>query len=325
MVEIRLHGPLAAQFGKVWNLEVSTPAEALRAIEVNAKGFLKKLVELDKEGLGFRLKTNTHDLAEDELTCKIGRTMKRLDIIPVVKGSSAVTRIIVGVALVAAAVYLGPAAYAVAGWGGTGVVGSMGASVLMGMGVSLALGGISELLTPKVGTSDFQNDSTQSWTLNGPGNTVDQGYPVPVIYGEVLTGGYVVSAGMSVAEAAGGVTDPTVKITGTLSQSPWIYPTDKATKVVFKLTTSTYNVDNANHDWTINNVVGSSAASAVIVPSGASAVVTVTVPKSAQGQQLSILTWVTVTGTFDGMPVTATHEVTLKAKVNVEDLLGYGG
>lgn len=307
MVEIRLHGPLAAQFGRVWNLEVSTPAEALRAIEANAKGFLKKIAELDKAGLGFRLKANTHDLAEEELTCRIGRTLKRLDIIPVVRGSSSVTRIIIGAALIAVAI-MRPQMLAFIGTTGFSMVGSVGAS--------LVIGGISELLAPKIGTSDVSSDGTQTWTLNGPGNTVDQGYPVPVIYGEVLTGGYVVSAGMSVAEVAGGVADPTANITGTLSQSPWIYPTNKDTKVVFKLTASSYNIDNANYDWTINNVVGSSAASAVLAPSGASAVITITVPKSAQAQQLSLLTWVTVTGTFDGMPATATKEVTLKAKVN---------
>lgn len=199
MVEVRLHGPLA-QFGKVWNLEIETPAEAIRLIRVNTKGFLRKIKELSDQGMVFRLRTNTHDLSEDELECKTSK-MTRLDIIPVVAGANAGLRFIVGAVLVAVGViYQQP-------WA-------------ISMGASLMLGSVVEWLTPVPSQKDYNSpEGKQSWTISGPGNTVEQGYPVPVIYGTVLTGGYVVSAGMSVAEATDGTLVPSVSLGGRLSDA----------------------------------------------------------------------------------------------------------
>ena len=66
------------------------------------------------------------------------------------------------------------------------------------MGASLIMGGVIELLTPqqKVTSSGDSADNTPSYNFNGPVNTTAQGHPVPLAYGEVMTGSAVISAGV---------------------------------------------------------------------------------------------------------------------------------
>ena len=88
---------------------------------------------------------------------------------------------------------------------GTGFL-SASASVAIGsIGVSLALGGISQLLTPTPKISqgaDSTSDPRKSYSFSGIQNVSRQGVPVPVIYGEVFTGSIVISAGINTEEVA---------------------------------------------------------------------------------------------------------------------------
>jgi hypothetical protein len=38
--------------------------------------------------------------------------------------------------------------------------------------------------------------------MSGPGNTSDQGAPVPLVYGEVITGGVLISGGVDIEKIA---------------------------------------------------------------------------------------------------------------------------
>lgn len=185
MVEVRLHGALAAEFGRVWNLEVSSTAEAVSALSTLRPRFRAAIMRLHKAGSVFRIRTRAGDLIESELHLPISDG-SRIDIIPIIAGASAGVRFVVGVALmvvgVAAAGFLGPAApYVVAA------------------GFSLAVGSVVQWLTPvPPRTQQESATSLESWTISGPTNTGDQGSPVPIIYGEVLTGATAISAGISV-------------------------------------------------------------------------------------------------------------------------------
>lgn len=186
MVEVRLHGALAQQFGQRWDLDISSPAEAVAAIECGRPGFREAIRKLDRMGMVFRVRTKTHDYGDDDVTAFLGDN-KRLDIIPVVRGASAGTRFVIGAILAVVG-------YAF-GWTGIG-------AVVGNVGVGLMVGSVVEWLTPKPQKPNTSDNGLQSWTFSGPSNTTDQGVPVPVIYGEVLTGGIVVSAGVSVDERA---------------------------------------------------------------------------------------------------------------------------
>jgi predicted phage tail protein len=178
MVEVRLHGALAAEFGKVFHFDIKTPQEAVRAIEAGRPGFRKRIMDLDRKGMVFRVRTKTHDYGNDDVHMTLG-AQKRIDIIPIIAGASAGVRFVIGAVL---AVY-----------------GFMTGNVYaMSAGVSLMMGSVAEWLTPTPKKNDVKK--LESWAVSGPTNTVDQGTPVPIIYGEVLAGGYTISAGISVSE-----------------------------------------------------------------------------------------------------------------------------
>lgn len=244
MVEIRLHGALAKQFGKVWNLNVSSPKEAFFAIDANAPGFLNRVLALDRAGMCFRVRTKDHDYSNEDVTMKLGGA-KRMDIIPIVMGASAGVRFVVGATLVAIGyVFPGTAKFTVP------------------MGVSLMLGSVVEWLTKVPQKSDMPG-GLQSWTINGPVNTADQGLPVPIIYGEVLTGGHVVSAGISTSPVTTGHVDtPYVFIGGQADVSIW--PEERVAPylvtVVIMLTAGTVSIaEPFTYTWGYTGLVGAQA------------------------------------------------------------------
>ena len=204
LTAIHLHGPLARDFGKVWTLDIGSPAEAVRAIEANRPGFMQAIMDLDAKGLVFRVRAGKgkrrEDLGEEDICNPIG-SRNRVDIIPIVVGAGAGIRFITGALMVAVA--LNPATF---GLLAMNTAGAWGAQALMGVGMSLMLGAVSEWLTPKPPGPGQQAASLNSYSFNGPQNNVDQGLPVPVIYGEVLAGSYVVSAEISTQDLIGGGT-----------------------------------------------------------------------------------------------------------------------
>ena len=194
MIDVHLHGPLGGQFGKVWSLDVRSVREAVHAIDCMTGKFRAAIMDLDKKGLVFKIVTSSgHELDNDTIEHNITGA-NRIDITPVVRGSSAGTRFVVGALMVTAAFVM------TAGSSG----GLSGPSAMLAQaGVGLMLGSVVEWLTPVPKKADENGAATgQSWSINGPTNTVEQGQPVPIIYGEVLTGGYVVSAGISVSSVS---------------------------------------------------------------------------------------------------------------------------
>lgn len=203
MVEVRLHGALAARFGRQWHFDIHSPAEAVRALQCARPDFNDVVEELSEKGMDFRVRSKNHDYGERELVMRLG-SVKRIDIIPIVRGSSAGVRVVVGAVLVAVGYYA-----AGTGWG------SAISPYLISAGMSLILGGIVEMLTPVQRKEEYDKNVVRSWTMDGPTNTADQGSPVPVIYGEVLAGGVTINAGLLAAQLApGGTVTPSATITG---------------------------------------------------------------------------------------------------------------
>lgn len=72
-------------------------------------------------------------------------------------------------------------------------------TAIAGMGVSMILGGVIQLLTPvpraKKGSDAPEN--APSYTFAGAVNTQAQGNPVPLLYGRMIVGSAVISAGLN--------------------------------------------------------------------------------------------------------------------------------
>lgn len=183
---IRLGGELGKRFGRVHRLAVESPAEAIRALSANHPDLRSYMAESDADGVGYRVIVGKADMAGlDHLHDPSGRL--EIKLVPVVRGGKGgLFEVFAGVALIAAAAIAGPMGY--------GLVGTAIASMAFSVGVSLALGGISQLLSPNP-----KSTSTEaSYIFGGPINTLAAGMPVPIMYGNLIVGGAVISGGITV-------------------------------------------------------------------------------------------------------------------------------
>lgn len=184
--EVRLYGALGERFGRVHRLAVATAAEAVRALCANFPGFEAALLEVAP---GYRVRVGDRRLeVADEVRDPSG-ARERIAIIPVLAGAkSEFTRIILGVALIAASFFV-PGLPALA------------ANALIGLGASMVLGGVAQMLAPtpaQQAGADYENKP--SYIFDGPTNTSAQGLPVPVGYGRLIVGSAVISAAITTEE-----------------------------------------------------------------------------------------------------------------------------
>ncbi len=190
---IKLSGSLARQFGRENKLAVANTAEAVRALCAMRPGFEKFLMEAKDRGLTFAVFVDRENITKDELNNPIGASVIR--IMPVLAGSkrAGVLNVIAGAVLTAVGAVM------VFGLGWTGV-GAFVGKTLMASGISMMDGGIVQMQTPVPKDRQREEDDRRSYTFNGPLNARAQGASVPLLYGELIVGSVVVSAGISVED-----------------------------------------------------------------------------------------------------------------------------
>lgn len=194
MRDIYLHGALGAKYGKKYSFDINTVGEAIRALGVNFRGFIDDMKQGSYEIVRGNPEKGIFMSLDDVNTFKLG--VGDLHIIPVIEGEKSgqdTTKIIIGAAIVGAALIFSGGALAGALPVIGGFTGLTYGSVAM-MGISIALAGVSGSHTKETGSVD----SNESFTTSGPGNTSKQGGAVPLIYGEVITGGILVSGGLEI-------------------------------------------------------------------------------------------------------------------------------
>ena len=198
---IRLHGELGRLFGRVHRLAVQSSAEAVRALGVLFPEFRAYLANSRDRGLAFAVFYGKRNIGQDELGHPPGDAEIR--IAPVVHGSKSGggLQVVLGVALMAAAVVTGPAGWAglasASSWGAAlGAGGLAGASAMVGL--SLAIGGVAQMITGQQAKIDSGEavDNRPSYNFSGIKNTVTQGNPVPLCYGEMTVGSAQLSLGI---------------------------------------------------------------------------------------------------------------------------------
>jgi predicted phage tail protein len=194
--KIKLYGKLAKFIGhRVLEADVATAAEAVRFLLANWPE-----LEAHMSDQHYRVSIGTYDIDLEELHHPAGAAP--ISFVPVVTGAGAVGRIIAGIALIALAIVFAPGG-ALAGAAFT--LGSQAVTIIAGIGISLALGGVAQLLTPtpKVPQgADNQDDPRKSYSFSGIQNTSRQGVPVPIVYGETIVGSVVISAGIDTVQVA---------------------------------------------------------------------------------------------------------------------------
>jgi predicted phage tail protein len=208
MIKVNLHGKLGKDLGESWEFDVDSPAEAIRAIEVNTKKLRKWILSsIDKyEYMIFINRNNLFteskefktlkDLKDSELYLNLNKKYNEIDIIPKIIGENDVFdsdwfKVGAGSLAVAGGVILAVAVPALAPLG-------IGIAIA---GIGLIASGVSGMMSKPPPSIPFTAQQVNpidglgeaggptSYLFNGPINTVGEGGPVPIGYGELIIGG----------------------------------------------------------------------------------------------------------------------------------------
>lgn len=206
MRKVHLHGTLE-KHGAVWELEVLTAAEAIAALRANKP----EIVEDLRHGSWVVLRgdPDTGIALDEEAVSGMQLGDADLHIMPEIEGAknnSGTIKAVLGVALIVAsggsAAFLGNPIMAAGSvtWG----------NAMTQMGLAMTLTGVSSMLSPEQESADEE----KSYTFSGPTSRYGQGQAIPLVYGEIILGGMLVSGGIdangleSVTEALAEESDP---------------------------------------------------------------------------------------------------------------------
>ena len=197
--KVKLYGELAEFVGhKELKAVVRNPAEAVRFLITN---FPK--LEAHMANQYYQVLVGKEDIDKEELHNPIGQS--DISFVPVITGAggnSPFGRILLGGALIGAS-FLFPGA-GLFGGGSVAAKAAAAASPFMAgigtalsaVGAGLVLNGVSEMLFPMPKPEEQEDDPRISFGFSGVQNTGRAGTSHPIVYGEIVTGSVVISAGI---------------------------------------------------------------------------------------------------------------------------------
>ena len=175
MNQVRLVGDIGDKFGYKWSLNAANFKDIIDLIDCQIEGFRSYLINSEKDGIRFTVQRGKEFIDPETAERDLLLSLNDEDIIitAVPQGASGWFKTIVGFVLaVVGIVYQIP-------W-------------LATIGMQLMMAGIAEIGLPKkIG------DESDGHFFDGPDNTIVQGNPVPVLYGELLIGGAPISVAFS--------------------------------------------------------------------------------------------------------------------------------
>lgn len=170
-IKVVLHGHFKKICPVDYTFHVKTPAEALKALSKQVKGFRPVPGQEPVLGkvIGF----------EDGDALFMPTDKREIHLVPAFVGGGGFVKIIIG------AIFIVVGAYTGQGW-------------LVSIGIGLALGGVMELLSPAPKPFEFNNgqqtgDPPGSKYLGAPGNTVAIGTRIPLLVGTHIASGQFLS------------------------------------------------------------------------------------------------------------------------------------
>ncbi len=193
--KLKLYGELAEFVGhKEFEIQVDSLAKAVSFLVNNFPQ-----VEKYMNPQYYQVKIGNYAVNEEEIHHPIGQ--EDIHIVPVIAGAGGgLGKTLLGAALIAGAFIINPALSFSFKGGVTGfsaLTGFSGAvtKAAVYLGGALVLQGVSEMLFPLPKPKEFKSeqDPQLSFSFSGTQNTSRAGTPVPIVYGEIVTGSVVIS------------------------------------------------------------------------------------------------------------------------------------
>ena len=197
--KVKLYGKLAKFVGhKEFDVEVNSVGQAVSFL-------LNNFPQLEQymSPKYYQVKVGNFDIDESEIHYPVGQ--EDIHFVPAITGAGrgGLGKILLGAALIGGAFLTGGASLTFAAvplanagaFTGIAFSGAL-AKAAVYVGASLVLQGVSDLLFPLPKPEKFnsEEDPQLSFSFSGLQNTSRAGIPVPIVYGEIMTGSVVISA-----------------------------------------------------------------------------------------------------------------------------------
>ena len=194
--KVKMYGELAEFVGhKELEAVVKNPAEAIRFLVTN---FPK--LEAYMANKYYQVLVGKEDVDKEDLHNPIGQD--DIHIVPVISGAGggAGRQILFGAALIGASfLFPGAGMFGTTSVFGSSVTTTFAAKIgtaISAIGAGMVLNGVSEMLFPLPKPDMPEDDPRISFSFSGVQNTSRAGTAHPIVYGEVVTGSVVISAGI---------------------------------------------------------------------------------------------------------------------------------
>ena len=192
--KVKLYGELADFVGhKELDAVINSTADAIRFLVTN---FPK--LEAHMADKYYKVLVDDYEIGEEDIHNPIGQS--DISIVPVITGAGGGTRkLLLGAALIGIGFAVGGGVFGAALAKNLGAIG-----FVKNVGIALALQGVTEMLFPLPQPKDFNNeeDPRISFSFSGVQNTSRAGTSHPIVYGEIITGSVVISAGIDTNQVA---------------------------------------------------------------------------------------------------------------------------
>ena len=199
LTKLKLYGDLGEFIGhKEFEINANTPAKAVSFLINN---FPKAETYMNKRY--YAVLVNDVEIDETELHDLSGT--QEIKFVPVISGAGGgLGKTLLGAALITGAFVFTPLTttsfFSPIVAPGSFAAASGLTKAALGIGAALALQGVSEMLFPLPEPPDLEGDPRVSFSFSGLQNTSRAGTPVPICFGEILTGSVVISGDITTDE-----------------------------------------------------------------------------------------------------------------------------
>ena len=195
MKVVKVYGALRKLLGQCrFELDVVTPGQAIKALCANFPQLERWLIDSEKDGVAYRVTVGKQKATEEDYNSLLLPFGERevFSITPVIAGAGGgAGQFFAGLGLIAISLIPGVGA----------AIGAFAVTALQTVGMTLALGGVAQMLSPTPKPPTFEEaQKLESFTFSGIVNTTRQGVPVPIVLGRAYAGSVVISAGLDVEQ-----------------------------------------------------------------------------------------------------------------------------
>ena len=214
MKEVVLNGFLGEKYGRDWKMKANNIGDVFACIEANKPSFRRDMIEFAEAGGDISIQCGDIFIEdEEELLYSIGPN--DIIITPLPAGAKGGASKLLMAALIVGSFFIpGSSAFLLAGGGGTGAFAGLSASAvgsaasiaagaggvaslnfaglaLLGVATGLAMQGLGQMMAPDPSVDGAE--ANDQYLFDTPQNTIAQNNIVPVLFGEMIVGGVIIS------------------------------------------------------------------------------------------------------------------------------------